>query len=382
MRLGFRFFPATLAIGVTLLGLSSTVFAQGMDSEQALALELPEAPQAQFARVEAEPFSAGQDRAGTAPGTPVAPASTPEAQRGSISGTVTDANGNIVSDAILKISGPLSSDSRTLMADDKGSFSFKELRPGVSYSITIRSKGFADWTSPAIILSPGQYLFLTDCKLKFSGGETSVTVFADREHIAMEQVKIEEQQRVFGFIPNFYVVYDQNPVPLTAKLKFRLASKVAVDPVTFVAVGFAAGVEQMADTPDYVLGAKGYGQRFGAIYADGVSDILFGGAVLPSLLHQDPRYYYQGTGTNKSRAIHALSNPFICKGDNGQKQINFSSMGGDLIASALSNLYYPDSNRGVGLVFRNFGIDTGERAISSLVQEFVLRKFTSSKRKK
>jgi hypothetical protein len=81
---------------------------------------------------------------------------------------------------------------------------------------------------------------------------------------------------------------------------------------------------------------------------------MIGGAILPSLLHQDPRYFYQGTGTKKSRALHALSNSFVCKGDNGRRQPNYSSIGGDLASAAISNAYYPASNRGVGLHLREF----------------------------
>ena len=94
---------------------------------------------------------------------------------------------------------------------------------------------------------------------------------------------------------------------------------------------------------------------------------MIGGAILPSLLHQDPRYYYQGTGSNKSRTLHALSSPFV-RGDNGQLQPNYSSLGGDLGSAALSNLYYPASNRGAGLVFSNFVLTTSERMLSSMFQ--------------
>ena len=138
-----------------------------------------------------------------------------------------------------------------------------------------------------------------------------------------------------------------------------------------------AGINQAGDTPDYGQGWDGYGKRFGAAAADGLSDIMIGGAILPSLLHQDPRYYYQGTGSNKSRALHALSSPFVCRGDNGRRQPNYSSVGGDLGSAALSNLYYPQSNRGTSLVFENFFISTGERMVSSVVQEFVLGRLTS-----
>ncbi len=109
---------------------------------------------------------------------------------------------------------------------------------------------------------------------------------------------------------------------------------------------------------------------------------MIGGAILPSLLHQDPRYYYQGKGTDKSRALHALASPFVCKGDNGRLQPNYSSIGGDLGSSALSNIYYPKSNRGAGLVFQNLFLSTGERMMSSLVQEFLLPKLTPKRKTK
>ena len=96
------------------------------------------------------------------------------------------------------------------------------------------------------------------------------------------------------------MTYDSHPVPLTTKLKYRLAFKSATDPMTFVGVAFIAAIYQAGDIPDYQQGWKGYGQRFGAGLADTTTDIFFGGAILPSLLHQDPRYFYQGTGTTKS----------------------------------------------------------------------------------
>ena len=164
--------------------------------------------------------------------------------------------------------------------------------------------------------------------------------------------------------------------PLTAKLKFRLALKVSTDVVTIVGTGVLAAINQAGDTPNYPQGFKGYGQRVGAVAADGLSDIMIGGAILPSLLHQDPRYFYQGTGTNRSRVFHALSSPFICKGDNGRLQPNYSSVGGDLASAALSNAYYPASNRGAGQTFQNFFIGTGERMLGSVLQEFVLPKLT------
>jgi hypothetical protein len=302
-----------------------------------------------------------------------------ESLPGNVSGTVTDENGDLIPGSTVALEEISGSDHREVTADENGSFEFHELKPGTPYHVRITANGFADWTSPPVIVQAGQFEFLKEIALKASA-VTTITVSAAPEHIAVEQVQLEEKQRVLGIIPNFYVVYGPDAAPLSAKLKFQLALRVSVDPIAFLGAGFLGGINQAANTPNYVQGAKGYGQRVGAIYADGVTDIMVGGAILPSLLHQDPRYYYQGTGSNGSRFLHAIANPFICKGDDGRREINYSSIGGDLASSAISNAYYPSSNRGAGLMFENVLIDTGERTVSSLVQEFILRKFTSGAR--
>ncbi len=256
-------------------------------------------------------------------------------------------------------------------------FEFKGLRTGVTYHLTIQANGFVDWESPAIVLSPGQYQFVANIQLQLKGEQTSVKVYASPAELATEQVKMEEQQRVFGIIPNFYVVYDSaNAVPLTAKLKYKLALKTSADPITFAGIFFMAGVNQGVRIPNYQSGTLGYGERVGAVAADGFSDIFIGGAILPSLLHQDPALLLSGHGTNRSRFLHAISYPFICKGDNGHLQPNYSTIGGDIGSSALENLYYPRSDRTGSMVVEEVSISTLERTASSLLQEFVLRKFT------
>jgi len=159
-------------------------------------------------------------------------------------------------------------------------------------------------------------------------------------------------------------------------MKFELALKVSADPVTVAGVLLVAAARQAGNSLNYGQGWGAFGQRVGATAADGFSDILIGGAILPSLLHQDPRYFYQGTGTTGSRFRHAMFSPFISKGDNGDWQPNYSSLGGDLASSTLSNLYYPQSNRGVGLVFSNFAIGTAELIGASVAQEFLVGRFT------
>jgi Carboxypeptidase regulatory-like domain len=299
----------------------------------------------------------------------------PKPEAGHITGTVTDVNGDVLAGATVVLHGPGLKDSQKFLSNDNGFFEFNQLDPG-TYRVIITAPDFADWTSPDVVLNPGHYLILTGTKLQLAQLNTTVSVVYTPEEVAIEQVKIEETQRVFGIIPNFYVVYDPAPARLTTKLKFHLALRTSTDVVTVLGVGVLAGINQAGDVPDYVQGPKGYFERYGTAAADGFSDIMIGGAMLPSLLRQDPRYYYQGTGTNKSRALHALSSPFVCRGDTGRLQPNYSSIGGDLSSSALSNLYYPAANRGTRLVFQNFFLSTGERMLSGLVREFVLNRVT------
>jgi hypothetical protein len=298
-----------------------------------------------------------------------------------IFGTVMDVNGNVVPGAAVVLEGAQNSDRQATVADHSGAFQFNGLRAG-TYHVAVTANGFESWRSPSVTLNPGQAYLLQDIKLKLPASVTVVTVYADPAQIATEQVIVEEHQRVFGVFPNFYVTYDHEAVPLTTKLKFRLAYKADTDLVTFAGVIFMAAIYQAGDLPDYGQGWDAYGKRVGAGYADTTTDIFFGGAILPWLLHQDPRYFYQGTGTKMSRARHAMLSPFICRGDNGKSQPNYSSMGGDLISGAISNLYYPESNRGAGLLFQGFAVTTGVRMANGLVQEFILRKLTPSAKKR
>jgi hypothetical protein len=303
----------------------------------------------------------------------------PTQQRASIHGTITDTEDAAIPAATVTIEGRAGSEPHTLTADEAGFFELTNLDPSVPYTVTIKAKGFTDWTASSITLQPGQTLMLEDTKLKISAVETTVMALTV-EQLARQQVTAEEEQRVFGVIPNFYIVYDRHPVPLTTKLKYELAFKASTDAISILGDLALAGMYQAADTPSFQQGWLGYGQRFGAAYAGSFSNIMIGGAVLPSLLHQDPRYFYRGTGSRKSRALHALSAPFICVGDNGHRQFNASSIGGDLISSSMNNIYFPPQDRGPSLVLTNTLINTGGRMANALVQEFILGRFTKNGR--
>jgi len=323
------------------------------------------------------PAGLGQGPSAQVPASASDPIPAPVPQLAHISGTVTDTNGDIVPGAVVTLEDAAHQHKWTATANDAALFQFDNLEPG-AYRITVSAPGYIDWRSDELTLNPGQLDSLTTIRLAIAGNAASVVVTASRDEIAVEELKMEEQQRVLGFIPNYYVVYDPNAPPLTSRMKFQLATKVMTNPVTFAGTGFLALLNQASDYPDYQQGLKGYGQRFGAVYADGLTDIMVGGAILPSLLHQDPRYFYQGTGTHKSRLFHAITSPIICKGDNGRWQPNYSSLGGYLASGAVANAYYPQNNRGAGLVLNTFFTDIAANVANSVIQEFVLRKLTPS----
>lgn len=290
-----------------------------------------------------------------------------------INGIVLDRQGYSISGAAVSIVGEKTGFKSSSTADANGHFTFDSLDASNTYRLTITAPGFSEWDSNEIALQPGQNLDLDNIEMSISAVETSVTaVFA--EHLAAQQVKAEESQRYLGVVPNFYVVYDKtNVVAMPAALKFHLAIRAETDVVTFTGAAILAGIHQASNTPAYPQGLKGYAQRYGAAYAGGVSDILLGGAVLPSLLHQDPRYFYSGEGSTKHRVAHALSAIFLTHGDNGSTQFNFSGLGGDVASAALANTYYPSADRGTHLFLANWAVLSAGRAANTLAQEFLGR---------
>jgi hypothetical protein len=300
----------------------------------------------------------------------------PAPQYASLVGYAEDTDEAAIPGAVLTLSWQNGQKHIQLTADDKGFFNIPDLTPALPYTVSVTSEGFSTVTLPPITLAPGQQFELRGIRLKVEINTTVNAVTA--EELAIQQVHAEEQQHILGVIPNFYVSYARTQfVPLSPKLKFELATKSLSSPINVVASSFLGGLNQAANAPHYGQGAAAYGERVGAAFAAGGTDILLGGAVFPILFHQDPRYFYQGTGSKTSRTMHALLSPFICKGDNGRRQINFSSVAGDLGSGALANLYYPHDDRGAGLVFTNAAVVTGGRMANALLQEFLFKRLTS-----
>jgi hypothetical protein len=274
--------------------------------------------------------------------------------------------------------------SQSVRTGDDGEFSFINIAPG-PFDLTVTSMGFSTKTISGV-LHAGEVDLVPSIVMTVASNITEVKVGLTREEVAEiadEQIKIEEQQRVLGAIPNFYVSYIPNAAPLTPKQKFKLALRSVIDPFTFVVVAGTAGVEQAQDHfIGYGQGTEGYAKRFGAGYADTVSGTFIGSAIFPALLKQDPRYFYKGTGRVESRFLYAIANAFVCKGDNKRWQPNYSNVLGSLAAGGISNIYYPPQDRnGMELTFVNAGIGIGETAISNLLQEFLIKKLTPAARK-
>ena len=304
---------------------------------------------------------------------------------GRITGRLVDPSGVAATGATVRLTpADQSLDQQTLdqqtldqqtLSDEDGRFSFSYVAPG-SFRLTIALPGFVTQAFDGKLRSGENYV-VPQIVLPIAPAATEIRVVPSQTEVAEEQIKEEEKQRALGFIPNFYVSYIPNAAPLTPKQKFELAGKTIVDPVTFGLTAAIAGLQQANnDFSGYGQGAQGYAKRYGAAYADTATSTLIGSALLPSLLKQDPRYFYKGTGSKQSRFLYAVANSVICKGDNGHWQANYSSVLGSLAAGGISNLYYPANDRGAGLTFENTLIAIGATAAANVLQEFVIRKLT------
>lgn len=197
-----------------------------------------------------------------------------------------------------------------------------------------------------------------------SGGSKSDT--------ANQQIKEQESQRILGVVPNFNISYRSNAVSLTAQQKFSLAFHTVIDPVTvgtsFVVAGYR---EALDDDIGFRWGPEGYLRRTGASYLDTIDGTMIGNAILPAILHQDPRYFRLGHGSTMHRILYSAATTVICKHDNtGKWEPNYSNVAGNLAAGAISNLYYPSGTSGLGQTVTNGLVVTLEGTIGAEFDEF------------
>jgi Carboxypeptidase regulatory-like domain len=350
-------FSASGCILLTLALLPSTAIAQDNSSSTTHIRTLSNAPQS-------APVTSSQAETDSQP-----------MGRGSITGTVLDSNRDVLQSARVTLAGK-SGVVRTVQSGSNGEFEFKGLVPDV-YTLTVSAPGMNTFTSPPIGLNLGESR-IVPVTLAVFGGDTRVTVTASPEQLSKQQVHIAVQQRIGGVIPNFYSTYDWNAPPMLAKQKFQLSLRSIFDPVSLLSVAGIAGAEQYKNIfPAYGGGLKGYGKRYSAALANHITGNLLGRAVYPSIFHQDPRYFYKGKGGVGSRMLYAISAAVVARGDDGRWKPNYSNVLGNFSAAAISNLYYPGSDRGASLVLFNGLASTGADAVSNLIREFVLKGITS-----
>ena len=304
-----------------------------------------------------------------------------EHQAGSISGKIVDQSGANIAGAVVKLTRDGQSSDLEATSNEDGLFAFTNIAPG-PFQLTISSPGLASQDLSGTLQS-GEAYVTPLIMLVITTQVTEVHVGLPPEELADVQIKEQEKQRVLGVIPNFYVSYDANPAPIGAKHKFGLAWKSASDPFTLVGVGVLAGLGQAGDRwGGYGQGAEGYAKRYGASYANVFAATFIGGAVMPSILKQDPRYFYKGRGSKRSRFLYAAASSVICKGDNGQWQPNYSNVIGSFAGAGLQVLYLPaNDRRGSGFVVSSALIRLGETSLAGVLQEFVFPKLTRGSRR-
>ena len=188
---------------------------------------------------------------------------------------------------------------------------------------------------------------------------------------AQDQLDKQFHQRVFGVMATFNTTNNKDALPLSTRQKYHLFFRSAIDPWPFVLTAAGAGLDQAQNSfPEYGQGAEGYFKRWGAGYADYFTGNLLGNAVLAAALKEDPRYFQKGTGSFFSRFLWAAGGTVWCKRDDGSWGPNYANVSGNLIGAAISNLYYPASERTVGdTLGRGFTV-TAQAIIGSEVIEF------------
>ena len=181
------------------------------------------------------------------------------------------------------------------------------------------------------------------------------------------------KDRLFYTLPNFLTLENTGQVPpLTTKEKFKVITKGSFDYVLIPWYGFLAGLSQAEDSEEgYGQGAAGYGKRFGAYFADGTIENYVTGAILPSLLRQDPRYFQSGKGSFVHRTRYSVSRIVLTRGDNGRQQFNYSEILGSALAAGISTYtYHPHADRTLGNTVSVWGTQVGTDTLTLVVKEF------------
>jgi hypothetical protein len=182
----------------------------------------------------------------------------------------------------------------------------------------------------------------------------------------------KQTKRMFGIIPNFAAVSaDTELPPLTVRGKFILATQDSVDYSSFVWAGMQAGQSMaLKSYPELGHGAAGYSRYYWRAFVDQASGSFFTEAIVPTLTHEDPRYYTLGHGGFLRRAQYALSRVMLTKTDSGGTSFNFSEILGNGMEAGLANFYYPPQERSLHNTAVNWVAQLEAASLNNLVREF------------
>src|SRR5581483_4430843 len=299
-----------------------------------------------------------------------------QAVAAAVAGVVADETGAPIAHATVTLTTDAGVRIEVATGDD-GRFHLANV-PAGTVELVVAAHGFAEQRI-SIVAAPREVTTVPEIRLRVAVTAVSIEVTPSVEAIAEEQIHDQEQQRVFGVVPNFFVTFLPDAAPLNTRQKFQLTWKSRLDPTQFAFVALVAGVQQARnDYSGFGDGVSGYAKRYAAAYATAWTSSMMNRVVMPTLFHKDPRYFVKGTGSVKSRFVYVMSRSVVRKGDNGRWQPNYSGIVGTVASGAISNFYYPpEDRRGARLILTNTLLGIGGSAAGHLAQEFLYARFTT-----
>ena len=179
--------------------------------------------------------------------------------------------------------------------------------------------------------------------------------------------------RVLYLFPGYETIQDPTiPVaPLQTRQKFEMAYRKTVDVSFPIESVMFAGADKVANYgPNYGTGSSAFGELVGYNAANLASTFFFTDGLLPTILHQDPRYFRKGSGSVGSRIWWALRSEAVAYNDQGVEVPNYSGLLGFGMATALSNAYSPSSSVTFAQTMERWGVKVGVSFGLNVMREF------------
>ena len=296
---------------------------------------------------------------------------------GTLRGSVTDSSGAVVGGRYRQLAGNRVHCSAHHSHGPDGSFHFSAVEPG-AYTLTIKADGFTDGT-PNVSVVSGENPPLPPSYCRSHQPSAKWMWDFRRTNWLSSRCMPRRSSACSGSFRTSTSATQPNAAPLTAAQKFHLGLRTLIDPETILGNAASAGIEQWRNTTDrqFGQGMEGYGKRFGVDYAASVTHVLIGHTLTQSVFHQDPRYFYKGTGSFRSRFLYAIGTAFVAKGDNGHWQPDYSDMIGGLAAREILSPLHSYTSRPGLRAFHGFLLGFSGRASDHLMQEFIYRWLTT-----